>query len=42
MKSLGMAPCRKHQKVEKQDTDGSPHHNDAMTSALNAELSWVH
>ena len=28
-----MAPCRKHQKVEKQDTDGSPHHNDAMTSA---------
>ena len=28
-------------KVEKQDTDGSPHHNDAMTSALVAELSWV-
>ena len=29
-----MAPCRKHQKVEKQDKDGLPHHNDAMTSAL--------
>ena len=31
-----------HQKVEKQDTDESPHHNDAMTSELVAELYWVH
>ena len=28
--------------VEKQDTDGSPHHKDAMTSALVAEFYWVH
>ena len=33
-----MAPYRKHQKVKKQDTDGLLHHNDAMTSALVAEL----
>ena len=35
MLSPGMAPCRKHQKAEKQDTDGLPHYNDAMTSAPN-------
>ena len=29
-------------KSREKDTDGSPHHNDAMTSALVAELSWVH
>ena len=38
MLSLGMTPCRKHQKVERQDTDGLLHCNDAMTSALVAEL----
>ena len=26
-----MAPCRKHQKVKKQDNDGLPHHKDAKT-----------
>ena len=29
-------------KVRKQDTDGLPHQNDVMTSALVAELPWVH
>ena len=29
-------------KVEKQDTDGLPYHNDAMTGALVDELYWVH
>ena len=28
-----MAPCRKHKKVEKQENDGLPHHNNDMTSA---------
>ena len=37
-----MVPCRKYQKVEKQDTDGSPYHNDAMTSAHNVIQELVH
>ena len=36
-----MAPCRKHQKVKKQDKDGLPYHYDAMTSALVVEFYWV-
>ena len=40
MYSRVMAPYRKHQKVKKQDTDGLLHHNDAMTSALVAELYY--
>ena len=37
-----MAPFRYHQKVEKQDTDGLPPHNDAMTSAPNIIQQLVH
>ena len=33
-----MAPCRKHQKAKKQDTDGLPHQNNCMTTAPNIIL----
>ena len=37
-----MTSYRMHQKVKKQDTDGLPHHNDAMTSAPKTIPQLVH
>ena len=42
MYSLEMAPYRKHQKVENQDTDVIYHPNNAMTSAPNVIQLLVH
>ena len=37
-KAYRNGPIQKSPKVKKQDTDGLLHHNDAMTSAIVAEL----